>query len=210
MAIGNGSLNVALTFDDGYAEHYEIARILHRRKIRATFFLITGLWEWNKKPLLTLQPNLIRKMHEMNHEIGSHTRSHIDLRRAADSRVHGELKGSKSYLEDLLGQEVEGFAYPFGSYDGRITRIASSHYMYARTAGRVGRPNRYELPIRNCGLSLRRCSLIMTWNMLRGRGFAIIALHSTNKLSVLTWIQYMSLFRVHFVTLSELVEAEYD
>jgi len=210
MAIAGEPVNVALTFDDGYAEHYEIARTLYRRRISATFFLVTGLREWNKKPLLTQQPNLIRKMKEMKHEIGSHTRSHIDLRTTPDSRVHDELKESKNYLEEVLGQQVEGFAYPFGHYDERITRIASSHYKYARTARRVERPNRYELPIRNCGLSLRTCSLLMTWTLLKSRGSAIILLHSTNKLSVLTWIQYMSFFRVHFVTLSELVEAEYD
>lgn len=209
MGVSDKPLKVALTFDDGYAEHYEIARTLYRRQIRATFFLITGLKEWKEKRLLTLQPNLIREMHEMNHEIASHTQSHIDLRTVADEKVHSELRESKAYLEELLGQQVEGFAYPFGKYNGRVAQIVSKHYMYARTAGIVEKPNRYELPIKNPGLSLRKCSLLMTGKMIRGHGFAIILLHLTNNLSIITWIHYMRLFRVHFVTLSELVDTEY-
>ena len=94
MGVANQPLNVALTFDDGYVEHYDIARALHRRQIGATFFLITGLREWKDKPLLTLQPNLIREIHEMNHEIASHTQSHIDLRTVTDEKVHSELSHS--------------------------------------------------------------------------------------------------------------------
>jgi peptidoglycan/xylan/chitin deacetylase (PgdA/CDA1 family) len=210
MGIANDRLNVALTFDDGYAEHYDIARTLHRRQIRATFFLITGLREWKNKTLLTLRPKLIRKMQEMNHEIASHTQSHLNLQTLTDEKVHSELQESKIYLEKLLDQEVEGFSYPFGKYDERISQIVASHYTYARAAGKVANPNRYELPTRNPGLSLRKCSLLMTGNMVRGRGFAILLLHSTNNLSVITWIQYMKLFRIHFVTLSELVEARYN
>jgi hypothetical protein len=110
-------------------------------------------------------------------------------------------------LQNLLDERVEGFAYPYGKYDQRISQIASSYYGYARTAGEVGRPTRYKLPVRSPGSSLRMSSLLLTRCMIRGNGFAIILIHSTNDLSLSVWVEYMKLFRVRFVTLSELVAA---
>ena len=202
-------LMVALSFDDGYLEHYRAAQLLYNRHIRATFFLITGLSHWNKKPLLTLHPKLIQRMRKMNHEIASHTQTHPDLKRLSVDQVRHELHTSKDYLQNLLNERVGGFAYPYGKYDERISRIASSYYGYARTAREVDKPTRYELPIRGPGSSLRMCSLLMTKNMVRGKGFAIILIHSTNDLSLSVWVEYMKMFRVHFVTLSELVATLY-
>jgi peptidoglycan/xylan/chitin deacetylase (PgdA/CDA1 family) len=208
-SVGGERLMVALSFDDGYLDHYKMARLLNTRGIKATFFLITGLTRWNNKPLLTLRPKLIRRMRRMNHEVASHTQSHPNLRRITDEQVRDELRGSKEYLENLLEEPVEGFAYPYGKYDKRVSRLTSNYYGYARTARELENPNRYELPIRSPGLSLRMCSLRMTKNMIRGGGFAIIVLHSTNTLSLRVWIEYMRMFRVRFVTLSELVDAQY-
>jgi hypothetical protein len=59
MPIGNEALNVALTFDDGHTEHYDIARTLHRRKIRATFFSDYGIERMEKETpaYATAKPN---------------------------------------------------------------------------------------------------------------------------------------------------------
>jgi len=202
-------LRVALSFDDGYLDHYKMAQLLHKIRIKATFFLITGRTRWNKKPLLTLRPQLIRRMRRMNHEIASHTHSHPNLQRTAPEQVRYELRSSKEYLESLLDEHVDGLAYPYGKYDKSISEITSQYYGYARTAGEFESPSRYAIPIRNPGSSLRMCSLRLTKNMIRGGGFAIILLHSTNSLSLKVWIEYMRMFRVRFVTISEIVEAQY-
>lgn len=203
-------LSVALTFDDGYLDHYPIARLLHKHGIRASFFLITSLRQWNNKPLLTIRPELIREMRKMNHEIGSHTQSHPNLRDLTDGDVERELRDSKAFLEGLLEEEVKGFAYPYGKYDARISRIVPGFYEYARAASDVDKPGRYELPIRSPGLSLRHCSLMMTGSMVRGKGFVTLLQHSISHRSLRAWTEYMKLFRVRFVTLSQLVETQYD
>ena len=200
-------LMVALSFDDGYLEHYKAAQLLYKRHIRATFFLITGLSHWNNKPLLTLYPKLIQRMRKMDHEIASHTQTHPNLQCLSVDQVRHELHTSKDYLQNLLNEQVEGFAYPYGKYDEHISRIVSSYYGYARTAREVEKLTRYELPIRSPGSSLRMCSLQLTKSMIRGKGFAIVLIHSTNDLSLNVWVEYMKMFRVHFVTLSELVAA---
>ena len=206
---GGDRLRVALSFDDGYLDHYKMAQLLYKRRIKATFFLITGLTSWNNKPLLTLRPELIRRMRRMNHEIASHTRSHPNLRRMTHGQVRYELRSSKEYLESLLDEDVGGFAYPYGKYDRRIAGITADYYGYARAAGEVEKSSRYALPIRSPGSSLRTCSLRLTKSMIRRGGFAIILLHSTNSLSLKVWVEYLRMFRVRFVTISEIVDAQY-
>jgi len=198
---------VALSFDDGYLDHYKLAEFLYKHHIKATFFLITGLSYWNRKPLLTLRPSLIQRMREMNHEIASHTQTHPNLQSLSVEQVRHELYTSKQYLQNLLNEEVEGFAYPYGKYDQSTCRIASNYYDYARTARELGWHNPYELPIRSPGLSLRKCCLLMTGSMIRARGSAIILLHSTTIMSLGAWIEYMRMFHVHFATVSEIVAA---
>jgi len=202
-------LSVALTFDDGYLDHYRIAQLLYRRRISATFFLITGLSSWKNKRLLTMRPNLIRRMKRMNHEVASHTQTHPNLLHMTNEQVHWELQSSKEYLASLLDEQVEGFAYPYGKCDERIVRITSNYYSYARTASELKKRSRYQLPILHPGLSLRVSTPLMTKRLIRGNDFAIILLHSINQLSLRVWIEYLSLFHVRFAKLSEIVASQY-
>ncbi|CAN5457799.1 polysaccharide deacetylase family protein [soil metagenome] len=48
-------------------------------------------------------------------EIGSHTMHHPVLSALSASAQEAELRDSKLYLESLLGCEVQGFAYPYGT-----------------------------------------------------------------------------------------------
>jgi hypothetical protein len=205
-------LYVALTFDDGYLEHADIARVLHRLHVRATFFLVTGLEKWNGRPLLTLQPERIREMSDCGHEIGSHTVSHANLPTLANDEIHEELRKSKGYLENLLGKKIAGFAYPYGVYDYRVKNIVAKYYEYARSASDdpPSRDNVYELLIRSPGRSFAHCSLLMTRMMIEGSSFVTILLHSVPARSIRLWTMYLKLFRVNFVTLSELVDARFN
>jgi peptidoglycan/xylan/chitin deacetylase (PgdA/CDA1 family) len=48
-------------------------------------------------------------------EIGSHSSTHADLGATTDQRVlEEEIAGSRQTLQDLLGQPVRYFAFPFG------------------------------------------------------------------------------------------------
>lgn len=127
-------MNVALTFDDGYIRHYYIALILQKLGIKATFFMITHLTKHpdNGRPLLTSQPNKIKEMFKMGHEIGSHSCTHPNLKHVSSSRLKEELEASKSFLENLLGAEIYGFAYPYGAYDSKVVEEVKKYYSYGR------------------------------------------------------------------------------
>jgi peptidoglycan/xylan/chitin deacetylase (PgdA/CDA1 family) len=66
-------------------------------------------------------------------EIGSHSRSHPDLRACAPETIEAELKQSRIQLEDLLAKPVTAFAYPYGYFDSRALDSARSVYSAALT-----------------------------------------------------------------------------
>ncbi len=51
---------------------------------------------------------------------GTHTHTHPDLATLDASARRSEIEGSKHRLEWLLGRQVEGFAYPFGSASSAV------------------------------------------------------------------------------------------
>ena len=123
---------ISITFDDGYFSQLRFAKLLKQLGIKATFFIITHLKDFEGKTLLTMNEELIAELSEIGHEIGSHTATHKVLTDLDTSRLREELKISKKYLEDITGKEVLGFAYPYGIYNLRVIREVSKYYYYAR------------------------------------------------------------------------------
>jgi len=122
----------SITFDDGYLSQLRFAEVLARLGIKATFFVITHLKSFEGKPLLTINEENIVRLSEMGHEVGSHTATHKVLTDLNNLELREELRSSKKYLEDLIGKEVLGLAYPYGLYNLRVIREVSKYYYYAR------------------------------------------------------------------------------
>lgn len=119
------------SFDDGSKSDIKIAELLEKYRLKATFFLVTG-----KTNNSRLSSEDILWMAE-KHEIGSHSVSHTDLTRINSSDMHRELSCSKEKLNRLLqckDIKVQGFSYPFGSYNNKVkNQVKIEGYSYART-----------------------------------------------------------------------------
>lgn len=165
---------VLLTFDDGYANHADVALpLLETYRAPAVFFVTTqhvrDPADWlpavRSRQLGPLPPELRRDLFDgMSAEqlravaasplvtIGSHTVSHPFLTRLADADLARELTESKRYLEDATGRAVDLFAYPTGDYDRRtLAAVRAAGYRAAfveRSRGLGG--GRWE--IRRVGL----------------------------------------------------------
>jgi peptidoglycan/xylan/chitin deacetylase (PgdA/CDA1 family) len=66
--------------------------------------------------------------------IESHTINHPILPNCSNDDAESEIQNSKHLLENILGRQVKGFAYPNGSYSMREIAYLKKHgYKYAFT-----------------------------------------------------------------------------
>jgi peptidoglycan/xylan/chitin deacetylase (PgdA/CDA1 family) len=132
---------VGLSFDDGYADFVDnVLPALRRYDFNATVFALAGRiggdssWipQDPDKPLLTAEQ--IREIAATGIEIGSHGLFHQSLPTLDETTLSEEIQQSRRILQDVSGQEVLGFCYPFGHLDERAICIAqAAGYGYACT-----------------------------------------------------------------------------
>ena len=126
-----GRCQLALTFDDGYADWHEVAApVLEDLACPATFFVSSGFVGLGPAEARTFRQQRLRRSRDLAplgldqlrdlaaHElfdIGSHTASHLDfsLDPSADS-LASEVDGDRRRLEEWTGEAVRWFAYPWG------------------------------------------------------------------------------------------------
>jgi glycosyltransferase involved in cell wall biosynthesis/peptidoglycan/xylan/chitin deacetylase (PgdA/CDA1 family) len=114
---------VGITFDDGYASVLEAALpVLRRHGFGATAYIISdrigGTNEWDEGPSWPLMTaDQVRELAAAGIEIGSHAATHMRLAGATPAQLAAEVSSSKASLAALLGTEIRGFAYPYGSMD---------------------------------------------------------------------------------------------
>ncbi|NIP42058.1 MAG: polysaccharide deacetylase family protein [candidate division Zixibacteria bacterium] len=124
----NGGAAICLSFDDGYADFYQLFReYLEPNSIPATVFVTAGFigekasWDYKPAPASHLS---IEQLKDLSHSelitIGSHSLSHPDLTRVENDRIETEVMESKKILEDIIGREVQYFSYPFGRFSQSI------------------------------------------------------------------------------------------
>ena len=145
---------VGLTFDDGYQDFVIYAMpVLQQYGFTATAFVLAGRLGgqdvWNRpapvKALLTADQ--VCQAAESGMEIGSHGLDHVSLPEADDTRLSAETVRSRAILRELIGQQIRGFAYPYGHVDARVVKaVHAAGYDYACAVGPSAAIGRHAIP----------------------------------------------------------------
>lgn len=100
---------LVLTFDDGPSEPYtaQILDVLKRFGVRATFFVIGENAEHH--------PDLLQRMWEEGHEVGSHTFTHPNMGAVSIRRAKLELNATQRIVQSTLGRSTLLFRPPYNA-----------------------------------------------------------------------------------------------
>jgi peptidoglycan/xylan/chitin deacetylase (PgdA/CDA1 family) len=130
---------VALTFDDGYASHFDVVTsLLLRYRFSGTFFVTVdrigqpGYMTWDQ----------LQKLVFLGMEIGARGPSLHTLDVPSREALYRELAGPKRALEQRLGIPVRALAAPSGSWNTAVAEAAEAagyDAVWASTVGTNGR-----------------------------------------------------------------------
>jgi peptidoglycan/xylan/chitin deacetylase (PgdA/CDA1 family) len=148
---------VGLTFDDGYDDFLHTALpILEQFGFSATLFVVAGMlggendWKhyYDPRPRRRLlEVADLREVAERGVEIGSHSMSHPRLTKLDLESMEDEVAGSRRLLGEVLGEAVEGFAYPYGLLDdAAVQAVRRAGYSYACAVNTRLDQSVYDLP----------------------------------------------------------------
>lgn len=120
---------ITFSFDDGNLDDIPLVEILNKYSLKGTFNLSSGLLTenapWNFKG--------IKQIKHINycdydglyegHEIAGHSYNHPDLTKLNRADIVNQIKLDKKILDFLFKTNIEGFAYPMGTFNDEIGEV---------------------------------------------------------------------------------------
>lgn len=140
VATGRGT---ALTFDDAFANFADVVwPRLRAAGLPATLFVPTGFIDGTHGSPLSTAPGLLpctwgqlRQMRSEGLAIGSHSRSHRNLRSLDDDAIDADLAAARARLQEELGVDDVAFCYPQAKVSQAAERIVRRHHRIAVVGG---------------------------------------------------------------------------
>lgn len=119
---------VVLTFDDGYADAYDVALPLLRQfGAVGVFFVVVDLL--GRDGYLTRDQ--LRGLADAGMDIESHGMDHINMAKLTLDQQHAQFCGSRAILSLIIGRPVRHFAYPNGDAPATQDALADCDYASA-------------------------------------------------------------------------------
>lgn len=139
------------SYDDGIKQDQRLVKIMNEHRIRGTFNLSSGLLGTNGHAIIDGFDTDISKIPLCDictiyegHEIACHAYTHPDLTKETSASIDAQLENDRRTLEGETGTLVQGFAYPYGTYNDVVLQKLQQHGIrYART---VHSTNQFAIP----------------------------------------------------------------
>jgi len=157
---------VAITFDDGFRDNYEVALpLLKKYGAKATIYLAPDIKDIDK-----LTTAMIKEMVSSGLiEFGAHTLNHCNLEQCDLDTANFEIKGSKEKVEELTGMSCEAFAYPFGRFNENVAAIVKKTGFTSAVTVKKGISEITD-PFRIMRISILRSTNIVQFRIALSRG----------------------------------------
>ena len=130
------SKKITITFDDGFRSIIPAVEYSLKRGYKTIAYIITDYID--KDGFLTKKD--IKYLHNIGCEIGSHSKSHRNLSKVGNDVLKIELIESKKLLENIIGEKVNHFSFPYGSHNNISIRKAKNIYRFCA----LSRPNFFK------------------------------------------------------------------
>ena len=135
---------VALTFDDGFQNFADVAwPMLRAHGLPATVFVVSdhvgrdNAWPSAKGSSIPILPLMtwetLGRIAAEGVTIGSHTRTHANLRMLPSEMLDEEIGGAAQDIRACMGVDPTTFAYPFGAHNRAAAAAARVSHSYACT-----------------------------------------------------------------------------
>jgi peptidoglycan/xylan/chitin deacetylase (PgdA/CDA1 family) len=146
---------IMLSFDDTYAEDYEIAfPILNILGFKAVFFVNTVVID--KPGYMTASQ--IKELADSGHVIGGHTWNHPYIQRPKERDMVWQIDKPKQEIEKITGKPVEHFAYPYDVWNDAGIAKLKKHGV--KTAFQLSGKQSEKNPLH----TIRRLAVPGTWS----------------------------------------------
>lgn len=105
---------IAITFDDGPNPDYTemLLEGLKKRGVKATFFLLGKEVE--------KYPEIVEKIHEDGHLIGTHSYEHVNLSNLSDAAAIEQVDKTNTALYEITGEYPQYIRPPFGCWKSNL------------------------------------------------------------------------------------------
>ena len=155
---GDRADQISFSFDDGNASDLTAAALLKERGFTGTFFIC-----W-KNVGRGISKEAIQQLHADGFEIGAHGMTHRYLTDLSQADLEFEILESKDRLEQLIGYQVNSFAYPGGRFGKRVMEtVAKAGFTSAFTTLPGLNDHSTDSPLAN--FRLKRIVVRNTWSM---------------------------------------------
>tara|TARA_R110001583_G_scaffold38515_2_gene124482 strand:- start:8116 stop:8853 length:738 start_codon:yes stop_codon:yes gene_type:complete len=129
---------VSFTFDDGVENIYtHVLPLMKRYRFPAHLFLTTSTIgknnKWPTQPsgspcFQMLTWDQIGELAQAGMKVEAHTDTHPWLTRLKDKGIIEECETANVKIEQYIGAKPEFFAYPYGDYDNRVSKLVNTIY----------------------------------------------------------------------------------
>ena len=105
---------IAFTFDDGPSKTntIDIVNYLNNNKAHATFFELGSFMVNNQ--------DIVRYVKDNGMEVGSHTYSHINLKKKKLDKVQSEIDRTNAVYKEITGEDIKLVRTPYGAINNKI------------------------------------------------------------------------------------------